>query len=226
VGAPRHPESDEETRPERALRRRLSELAEAQSWVHHAIDLDSGELLTTAVDDHVAAPSRAERLSRLGSRFDAVFGEPSHRLTPRRAYQASPEAWLEVSKPLYYAATQFDSVAWAPPRDLDIRNDFRGMIFSFLGLSPARRMLASISLSGHAFEGTVGGILLETPFPQRTVHVPIGTDFGAHTVDFLFLPRSGGEPTEVVMGLLGGIELLTFTAITVRPAPPVLDPGG
>jgi hypothetical protein len=222
------PELDHAVRAERAMRRRLYELAEGQTWVHHTADLDSGELVTTPLDRPVTPLSRAERLSRLGTRFDAtVFDGPSYRLTPRRPYQASPEAWLEVSKPNYYSATQVEWISWAPPRDLDIRSDFRGMLFSFVGLLLERRALASLSLSGHSFADTVGHILLTAPFPRREVTIPIGSDFGAHTVDFLFVPRPDpdGVPSEVVMGLLGGIELLTFTAITVGVEPPVLDPG-
>jgi hypothetical protein len=35
----------------------------------------------------------------------------------------------------------------------------------------------------------------------------------------------GCVPTEIVMGLLAGIELLTFTGISFGVEPPVIDPG-
>jgi hypothetical protein len=216
---------NEAAKAQRSMRRRLDKLAETQGWVHHVADLDSGEIQTTPLDRPVTPLSRAERLSRLGHQFDTtIFDGPEYRLTPRRPYQPSPEAWLEVSKPDYYAATTGDLLWWEPPRDLDIRTDFRGMRF-FFALSPDRRAVASISLSGHAFEHTVGHILLNAHWTQASATVPIDGNFGTHTVDFTFLPPAPPQPTEIVMGLLAGIEILTFTGISFGAAPLEIDPG-
>lgn len=102
----------------RALRGRINELAEAQYWVHHIADLNSGKSLTTPLERPSTALSRAERRSRLGPRVDAIFDEifgPAYRLTPRRPYQASPAAWLNASTVGdYYAA--FDYIVWSMPQ--------------------------------------------------------------------------------------------------------------
>jgi hypothetical protein len=56
---------------------------ERQGWVHHVVDADTGEVLTTPLDRPLAPLSRAERLARLGHRIDlpSPWG-PVYRLTP------------------------------------------------------------------------------------------------------------------------------------------------
>lgn len=44
------PDVNEAVKAEGSMRRRLHELAETQRWVHHVVDLDSGEVLTTPLD--------------------------------------------------------------------------------------------------------------------------------------------------------------------------------
>jgi len=210
-----------------AMRRRLFELAEDQRWVHHVADLDSGEMETTTLDRPVAPLSRAARLSRLaGHRFDpSIFGTPTYRLTPQRPYQPSPEGWIEVSRPTYYApAPGGDLCWWEPPRDFDPRTNFFGLRFSFTSVPVGQRSVTSMSFSGHPFAGTTGHLLLQAQLVPNTVTVPVDGTFGAHTVDFTFVtPQSS---LDVVRGLLPGIELLAFTRVTFGPAPLVLDPGG
>lgn len=71
-------------RREPLVGRRLAELSERQGWVHHVVDADTGEVLTTPLDRPLAPLSRAERLARLGHRIDlpSPWG-PVYRLTPR-----------------------------------------------------------------------------------------------------------------------------------------------
>jgi hypothetical protein len=208
----------------RSTRRRLDELAETQRWVHHVASLDSGEVVTTVLDRPIAPLSRAERLSGLGHGFDPiVFGGPTYRLTPQRPYQASPEGWVEASRPEYYApGPGGDLLWWEPPRDFDHRTNFLGLLFSF-SATPDRRSVASLSLSGHSFTGTVGHVLIQAQLIPSPVYVPIDAAFGAHTVDFTFVPPQ--RTLQIVVALLPGIELLTFTGVSLAAEPLVLDPG-
>jgi hypothetical protein len=209
-----------------SMRRRLFELAESQRWLHHVADLDTGELSTTPLDRPVAPLSRSERLSRLvGHRFDpTIFGAPTYRLTPQRPYQASPEGWIEVSRPTYYApAPGGDLCWWEPPRDFDPRTVFLGLRFSFTSVTAGQRSLTSMSFSGHPFAGTVGHLLLQAQLVPNTVTVPVDGTFGAHTVDFTFVTPQAS--LDIVVGLLPGIEMLAFNGVTFGPAPLVLDPG-
>src|ERR1700738_4045429 len=77
------------------IRTRLPQRAEVSQWAHHVADLNTGQVLTTVLDQPPTLESRIERLSQLGSIFDSsIFGGPSYRLTARTPYQTSPEAWL------------------------------------------------------------------------------------------------------------------------------------
>jgi hypothetical protein len=207
---------------ERTMRRRLYELAETQRWVHHVADLETGEVVTTPLDRPITPLSRAERLSQLGHRFDpTLFAGPAYRLTPKRPHQPSPEAWVEASQPDYYAPSG-DLLWWEPPRDFDARSEFLGLIFYF-AVTPDRRAVVSLSLAGRSFAGTMGYIQLQAQLVPNPVYVPIDGTFGARTVDFTFVPPQ--RSVEVVMALLPGVELLTFTGVSFGPEPLVLDPG-
>lgn len=206
---------------EPAMRRRLCELEEHQRWVHHAVDLERGEIVTTSRERPITPLLRAGRLSELGHLVDpTVFGGPSYRLTPSRPYQPSPEAWIEAAYPTYYAPAG-EVIWWEPPPDLDPRK-FLGMTFDFL-VAPHGRMLASLSLSGYSFDGTVGYLVLQATGTQASVSVPVDSTFGAHTVDFLFGPYEEPREPEILMMLQPGIKLLRFNAISFASAPPVVE---
>src|SRR6266545_6707225 len=87
---------------EPSIRGQLAELTERQGWVHHVVDVDTGEVLTTPLDPPLAPLSRAQRLSQLGHRFDPApwpWG-PRYRLSPRSPYQTAPLNWLSVYDPV------------------------------------------------------------------------------------------------------------------------------
>ena len=102
-----------------AIRREMAELLEHPDYVHHVADAATGKVLTTQLDHPVSPVSRAQRLSQLGDQFDfSIFGFWTHRLTPQRPYQASPNGALrffgarEVST---YGEIQSEGhVQWGP----------------------------------------------------------------------------------------------------------------
>ena len=191
-----------------AMRRRLLELAEDQRWVHHVADLDTGETATTALDRPVAT----------------IFGGPTYRLSAQRPYQASPEGWMEVSQPTYYAPGPGGNLLWwEPPRDFDPRQRFLGLVFTLTSVPTGQRSVASLALTGHSVAGTVGHVQIQAQLVPSPVVVPVDASFGVHTVDFTFVPPQGS--VEIVVALFGGIEVLTFNGMTFGPAPLVLDPG-
>jgi hypothetical protein len=209
-----------------AMRRRLLELAEDQRWFHHVADLDTGETATATLDRPVAPLSRADRLSRVaGHRFDTtIFGGPTYRLSPQHPYQASPEGWMEVSQPTYYAPGPGGNLLWwEPPRDFDPRHGFLGLVFTLTSVPTGQRSVASLALTGHSVAGTVGHVQIQAQLVPTPVVVPVDASFGVHTVDFTFVPPQGS--VEIVVALFGGIEVLTFNGMTFGPAPLVLDPG-
>jgi hypothetical protein len=209
------------------LLRRLDELSETQQWVHHVSDLDRGEVQTNVLDRPVTQLSRIERLHRLGPFDDpSVFDAPSFRLTPRMPYQASrydasPQAFLIAAEPQSYSADR-DEIMWAPPRQLPT-NCFLAMRFYFAE-SPRGRSVVSLSLRAKAWSGTTGHVLVRVPSAPAPTRIPIAETFAAHLVDVTFFPASGW-PTEVLMSIEAGVELLAFSSISFRgPPPPAFDP--
>jgi hypothetical protein len=86
---------------EPSIRRQLAELTDRQGWVHHVVDVDTGEVLTTPLDRPLAPLSRAERLARLGHGIPlpSPWG-PVYKLTARSPYQTAPLNWLSVYDPI------------------------------------------------------------------------------------------------------------------------------
>ena len=208
--------------PRRSLRRRLDELAETQRWVHHVADLGSGEVLTTPLDRPLTPLSRVERLSRLGHAFDSsIFGAPRIRLTSRRPYQASPEAYLVAWNPEVYLPFD-DTVTWELPRDYQRPPPLLGMDFFFVD-APRGLPTLSISMSGKAWPGMLGHVLVVTQ-NLISVQIPIGDSFAAHTVD-LVVPTGALQAWDVSMLIEAGVELLTFRSISFGSTPLVVDPG-
>jgi len=186
-----------------------------QRWVHHVADLDSGQVLSTILDGPLAAPALAERLSGLGDVFDTtIFGGPSYRLTPRRPYQAAPEASFIASQ-CSYSSTD-DQIVWQPPRDAVGAQ--LGVLRASFAQSPDRRSVVSVMLSGAPWQGMVGHVSLRETQSVGSVRIPIDGPLAAHTIDLTFVPL-GGRLADVVMLLEAGIEILTFTSIEFTAVP-------
>src|SRR5262245_29734547 len=76
-------------RADGAIRRQLAELAEHQHFLHHAVDAESGQRLTTSPARPPTAQSRIKQLALLGHRFEpSIFGGSTQRLTPRAPHHA------------------------------------------------------------------------------------------------------------------------------------------
>ena len=200
--------------PQSATRDRLNELAETQGWVHHVADLDSGRVATTPLDRPVAPLSRAKRLARLGHHLEpSKLGGPAFRLTARRPYQASPEAYLVASNASIYLPFD-DTIIWEVPRE-HTGSPRRGIDFYFAD-SPSEAAVVSLSLSGKAWPGTVGSVEMVVYRDALTVEIPIGESFATHTVD-LAVPPGGSRSLEIAATIVPAVELLTFRSLTFGP---------
>jgi hypothetical protein len=210
-----------------ALRRRLDQLAETQRWVHHVADLDTGQVLTTALRRPVTPLSRAQRLSRLGHHFDtSIFGQPQYELTPRRPFQSAPLAHLSATAPSFYGADA-DEIVWQLPAQEPPRVPDRH-VKCFFAESPVavnQHAVVSLTLTGRAFKGRVGHVRVHVVESLgNDVLLPITDTFAAHTLDVTLIPLARRQST-VFMEIEAGVELLTFTKITFVAEPPVLNPG-
>jgi hypothetical protein len=214
--------------------RNLAEVKEPRGWVHHVADAATGKLLTTPLDRPIAPLSRAERLSRLGHQFNPViFGRPTHRLTPRRPYQASPQGFLDF---------QFTSLVSSYVDDPNGRADWlleyidpgrTGRMDALLLDAPAGRCLLTLVLGASALTGQIGHIRIEVR-GQPTENAPLivafdipaqGDDFTEHTFDLLFGSAPTVPPTRWVAMILepgSGLYFVRFGSLTFGLADLVL----
>ena len=170
-----------------ATRRRVLELAETQRFVHHVADLDTGEVVTTELDRPVTPISRAARLSRFGPVFDpTIFGHPIYRLGARTPYQATPEGWIELTRPTS-TAPAVDTVYWDLPRDYDFHGSFAGMFLTFTECRRAARSRASPCPATRS-PGPRARSCSRCSSSRTRSYIPVDANFGHHTVDLTFVP--------------------------------------
>ncbi|MFO1103317.1 MAG: hypothetical protein U1E20_10490 [Methylocystis sp.] len=194
-------------------------LAETRQWSHHVADFDACKVLSFELDRPVTRLSRIERLSRVVTIDETIFGAPLYRLTARKPYQPSPEAWLYASSAAgYYAA--YDYIIWAIARDTPASD--RGFMTFHFGQSPGAQCLVSLSLTAKAYGGSQGSLRVLTETPFREAQIPIGDVDRAHFVD-LIVTITEGQALDVWMIPDANVQLMTFRAATFGRAPPVLN---
>lgn len=194
-------------------RRRLHQLAERQRWVHHVGDIASGEVVTTELDRPVTPLLRARRLERAGVRLTPHRpGGPSFRLTSRRPYQASPEAYLVAFNASIFLPFD-DTIIWEVPADHDF-SPLLGLDAHFTD-SPSDPAVLTVTLAAKAWPGRTGFVELVAYRDAVTVRVPIGAQYAAHTID-LAVPPPGPRSLETAMTISPGVELLRFSALSLR----------
>jgi hypothetical protein len=153
--------------------------------------------------------SRAQHLSRLGTRFDAsIFGGPSYHLTARTPFNDSPEAWLVALNPSLYVATNLNKIVWQVPPEGD--NSGRRQMEFFFDELPQGQSVVSIAFEAKAHPGQVGHLHIQPPLSQVSAFVPITDVFTAHTADVTFVPQHHS----IFMVLLGKIEVFVFRSVS------------
>jgi hypothetical protein len=219
-----------------AIRRKLAELKERQGWAHHVADAATGELLTTQLPQPAAPLSRVERLSRLGHQFDpSIFGTPTHRLTPRRPYQASPTGFLSFlwARLVSTYSDESEGVAfWALE---DIVGEKSGQMSAQLWEPPQGRCLLTLRLGTFNVPGQgAGRIRVEVlapsePFGEARViasfRLAVHEDnFIQHTFDLVFVSAPTVPPTLWVTMVLepgSGLDVVEFLSLTLAPQRPL-----
>ncbi|HEY7245006.1 MAG TPA: hypothetical protein VH678_14120 [Xanthobacteraceae bacterium] len=204
---------------------KLTELKDPQGWVHHVADAATGKLLTTQLDRPATPASRAERLSQLGYHIP-VFPQPTHRLTPRVPYQASPRGSVDF---------QFSNVSsWAddPTGRADwllqfIAPPWTGRMDALLLDAPAGRCLLTLLLGAASLPGQVGHIRIEVK-GQPAENAPLiasfdipaqGIDSNEHLFDLVFASAPTVPPTRWIAMIPGsGLEWVRFSSLSFGPA--------
>jgi hypothetical protein len=203
---------------------KLAELKESQGWVHHAADAATGKLLTTQLERPATPRLRAERLSRLGHQFrPPIFPPPTHRLTPRYPYQASPQGSL------IFQFTNFVSSFGDEPHGIanwalqDIAPGMTGRMDATLLDAPAGRSLLTLLLDAASLFGQVGHIRIEVR-GQPVENAPLIASFditvqggpAEHLFDLVFVSAPTVPPTRWVAMILEpvGLDGVAFRSLT------------
>jgi hypothetical protein len=209
----------EPARRDASIRRQLAELTERQGWVHHVVDGDTGEVLTTPLDRPLAPLSRAERLARLGHGvpLPGPWG-PVYKLTARSPYQAAPLNWLAT----YHAGISLpdarDFVAWSLPEDFQPTSDEPGFSAHF-SEPPAQHCVLTLDFAAASWDGAVGHINFVGTVKAE---IPIAGGWAHHTVDISTAPSSDGVHTWAILG--PGLHTVDFFSITLQAERVILDP--
>jgi hypothetical protein len=216
--------------------RNLAEQREPQGWLHHVADAATGELLTIKLPQPPAPLLRAERLSGLGHHIDpSIFGAPTHRLTPRHPYQASPAGSL-----IFQWARNVSSFGDEPNGRVDwllqdIVSPWSGRMDALLLDAPAGRCLLSLLLGAASLPGQVGHIRIEVK-REPAENAPLiasfdltaqGDDFNEHVFDLVFVSAPSVPPTRwaaIIIEPGSGLDIVRFGSLTLGPAHPVVHP--
>jgi hypothetical protein len=201
------------------IRRQMAERTECQGWVHHVVDGDTGEVLTTRLDRPLAPLSRAERLARLGhgpplpSPWGTVY-----KLTARSPYQAAPLNWLAQYHVAISLSDAQDYIGWSLPEDFQPTSDPPGFSAHFSD-PPAQRCVLTLVFAASAWDGAVGHISF-----VGTVNavIPVAGGWANHTVDISTVPPADGVHTWANLG--PGLHSMNFNSITLQAERVILDP--
>jgi hypothetical protein len=205
---------------------KLAELKEPQGWVHHAADAATGKLLTTQLDRPATPRLRAERLSQLGHQIP-VFPPPTHRLTPRVPYQASPRGSVTFSFTSTVSSFLDDPNGRADWLLQYIVPPWTGRMDALLLDAPAGRCLLTLLLGAASLPGQVGHIRIEVR-GQPSENAPLiasfdipaqGIDVNEHLFDLAFESAPTVPPTRWVAMIPGsGLDWVRFSLLTFGPA--------
>ena len=207
-------------RRETSIRGQLAELTEGQGWVHHVVDVDTGEVMTTPLDRPLGPLSRAQRLARLGHPIPLPnpWG-PVYKLTARSPYQTAPLNWLSTYDAVISLPDAQDQVFWSLPEDPEPSTDPPGLRSHF-DEPPAQRCVVTLVFAAASRAGAVGHIRIAG---SATGRIPIAGNYAEHTVDLAFAP-SPGSPVEIFVFLEPGLSLVVFYSITLQAERVILDP--
>ena len=151
-----------------------------------------------------------------------MFGAPTHRLTARAPYQASPEAWLDAADSFVYSsgpAPDSDRIWWRLPATFETEF-MSGVNFNFMG-SPAEPAVLSLTFEAYPYQGLTGTVVIDIG-PRRT-EIPISATV-ERTVDIGFV-HDGQDPVDARVFWRPGLIDFVFRSVTLGGGIIVLDPG-
>jgi hypothetical protein len=166
-----------------------------ESHVHDAVDLATGRVVS--------------RPHRVGLGDVNVFGTPSHRLTPRTPYQASPEGYIDAFDGTYSAGN--DTIWWRVPATFD--NFHATCNATFLGVAAGPRVL-SVNVEVWPYTGRTGHIVIFVG--QTEVAIPVSTPT-ARTIDVSFTHDDSDVFTAMIVLQQGIIDFVVHSITLGSP---------
>jgi hypothetical protein len=150
LGAPRIGTAGVKRKPSRKITRRM----------HDTIGMAAGKIDSVSAARAPTVALRAKRLAAFGFRLNpAIFGTPTHRLTPQAPYHATPEAWLDAFEGLYMAGPGADQIWWRLPFSF-IDQYWPACNFIFRGLAAGPAVL-SLSFDVWPVSGKTGYVVVD-----------------------------------------------------------------
>lgn len=183
---------------------------EVGSRVHDVIDLDTGRIMSFAMSRAPSAASRARLLAEVGPPAAAAVPQRTHRLTPRRPFQATPPGWLDAFDGAYGTGPGVDEVWWRLPATFP--TEFRpGVNFMFQGAGAGPRLL-SLTYRAYPYAGLTGTVVID--IGAKRTEIPI-TSAVARTTDIAFT-HPGGPVDARVFFRAGLIDFVWKVAALAR----------
>jgi hypothetical protein len=187
--------------------------------VHDAVDLASGRIETASTARAPGAATRLRRLARFGFRIDLPLFGPSHRLTPQKPYQATPEAWLDSFEGIYGTGPAVNRIWWRLPATFPT-TFIAGVNLNFRGLGAGAAVLG-LTFEAWPYQGRTGTVVVDIG-AQRT-EFPISAP-AERTVDIAFV-HDGSDHMDARVLFRQGLFDFVFREASVGGGPfVVLDP--
>ena len=181
--------------------------APIEAHVHDAVDLATGTVVSTHGSEGPAPEHRLAQLQHLGFHGDLnVFGSPTHRLSPRVPYQASPEGYLDAFEGDYSAGN--DTIWWRLPATFD---NYKATCNAILHGVAAGSRLLTVNVEVWPFTGRTGSIVIFVGNTQAEIPVSSPT---ARTIDVAFT-HDGADSLTVMVVLRQGIFDFVVHSVTL-----------
>lgn len=174
--------------------------------MHDVVDLATGSVVSTPGSAAPTASERASRLQRRGFPID-LLGTPSHRLSPKYPYQASPEGYLDAYAGDWSAGN--DQIWWRLPATFD--NDHPTVNAIFSGVAAGARVL-TLDVEVWPYAGRTGTIVVFVGDTQAQIPVSSPT---ARTIDVSFTHDSS-DPFTAMVELRQGVYDFVVHEVTLR----------
>jgi peptidoglycan hydrolase-like protein with peptidoglycan-binding domain len=187
-----------------------AELPKVERFVHGAVDLASGGILTNEVARPLMAAARAERLAELGLEANpAALDAPSYRLTPQAPYQAAPEAWLDAFDGSYSAGPGVDRIWWRMPPTFPTEF-MAGCNFSVRNLAPGPAVF-SLTFEAWPFQGATGVVVVDIGAHRTEFEIGVPA---SQTVDIGF-DHDGADPLTIMVFFRPGLIDFVFRSMSL-----------